>query len=125
MDCNMKYRCTGRDNSSSIFDCCWDQDDSPGECELQNSVPVVSGTVTDNNQEQSDSAKSQDNNVNHRDAQNTTPAVDHHNDNIMNDGVRYTTSIELAVVILCCIFVCMCGFIIIYIYICPNLVSIF
>ena len=85
LDCNVKYRCTGRDNSASIFDCCWDQDDSPGECKLQNSVPVVSGTGTDNNQEQSDSAKSQDNNVNHRVAQNTTPAVDHHNDNITDD----------------------------------------
>lgn len=83
-NCTVKHRCTGRDNTPSIFDCYWDQGDGPGECELQNNVPV-SGTVTDNSQEQSDSAKSQGNNFNHKVAENTTPAVDHHNDNITDD----------------------------------------
>ena len=56
LDCCVKYRCRGslRDNTTNIFDCSWDQDDSPGG-RCKNSVSAV--TVISNNQEQSDSTE--------------------------------------------------------------------
>ena len=63
LDCNVKYRCTGRDNTTSVCDCLWDQDDSPGECKFQNNVPVVSGTtppVCDHNDSSTDDVNNEE-----------------------------------------------------------------
>ena len=109
LDCNVKYSCTGRDNASSIFDCYWDQDDSPGECEFQKNVSADSGTVTDNSQEQSDSAKSKGDTFNHRGAESTTPPVyDHNNTDELNNEEQGSCTITAAVTGFLCILVSVC-----------------
>ena len=110
LDCSVKYNCTGRDNASSIFDCYWDQDVSPGECEFRKNVSAGSGTVTDNSQEQSDSAKSKGDTFNHRGAESTTPPVyDHNNTDELNNEEQGSCIITAGITGLVCIFISVCG----------------